>query len=67
MNKDTLRQSMVGLSVIATIVVNIWALAGIAVKNSGVQTVMLTAWIVACIVAVTLLVGQYRRQRLSTS
>ena len=51
---------------IAYALVILWAFAGIAVKHANVQPVMLTAWIMACVVAITLVVGQYIRQRRRT-
>lgn len=41
----------------------LWAFVGISVKHTDVQAVMLTAWIVAYIVAIALVAGQYVQQR----
>ena len=51
---------------IAHTLVILWAFTGIAVKHTNVKAVMLTAWIMACVVAITLVVGQYIRQRRRT-
>jgi benzodiazapine receptor len=43
--------------------VTLWAFVGISAKHTDVQVVMLTAWIVAYIVAIALVAGQYVQQR----
>jgi hypothetical protein len=48
---------------IAYALVILWAFTGISVKHSDTRTVMLTAWLMACVVAITLVVGRFAQQK----
>jgi benzodiazapine receptor len=48
---------------IAYVLVIMWAFTGIAVKHANEQAIMLTAWIMACVVAIMLVVGLYVQHR----
>jgi hypothetical protein len=51
---------------IAYVLVIMWAFTGIAVRHATEQTIVLTSWAMACVVAIMLIVGQYTHQRSNT-
>jgi hypothetical protein len=52
---------------IAYVLVIMWAFAGIAVKHANEQAIMPTAWVMACVVVIMLVVGLYVHHRRKTS